>query len=118
MQSLAVAGAVFVPDHQVDGYTAQAPISCRANQLLGDGQSGDIADSQQHDREVARYSLSPQARLSSLVGGDHARFRAQRKVGIKDGGGHVLVELGIRQGGIGLPQRHLAMCPGKVEHTI
>jgi hypothetical protein len=76
--------AVLVDDHEVDGQALQAPVLVRAQQLAHLREVGDVVDAQQHDRQVARDRVGPQARLRSRPARDRARRRAEAGVGVQE----------------------------------
>ncbi|MNP16378.1 hypothetical protein D3C76_1087690 [compost metagenome] len=69
LQLLAVTGLVFVPDQQVEREPLLAPVGMGQHYLLDQMNVGRVADLYQHDRQVARHPLAPQAGLVAPVAG-------------------------------------------------
>ncbi|MNE58975.1 hypothetical protein D3C80_1540380 [compost metagenome] len=61
LQLLAVTGLVFVPDHQVQRQALLSPIGMGKHHLLDQVDVGRVADLHQHDWQVPRQPLAPQA---------------------------------------------------------
>ena len=59
MQQLPVAGAILVPDHQVHGEPLQAPVGVGLHQLAQQIDIRQVADLQQHDRQIAGDGIAP-----------------------------------------------------------
>jgi hypothetical protein len=118
LQHLAVAAAVLVPDHQVHGEALQAPVRVRLHHLADELDVVRIAHLQQHDRQVARDGVAPEARLPAAVAQQHGRQRAQPRVGVEHGAREARVELRIGLRRIDLPQRHPAVGPREVEDAV
>ena len=59
LQQLAVSGAIFVPHHQVHDQSFQAPISVGLYQLAYQIDIRQVANLQQHDRQIARNRIAP-----------------------------------------------------------
>ena len=62
-----VARGVLVPDHQVGQQAAHPPVGVRPEQIAHQLQPIGIADSKQHDGQIARDPESPQSRLALAV---------------------------------------------------
>ncbi|EGF32456.1 hypothetical protein IMCC9480_2461 [Oxalobacteraceae bacterium IMCC9480] len=118
MQLLAIAGVVFVPDDQVDGQTFQAPVRMRLYQLAHQFDVRQFLDLDQHDRQVARNRIAPQARLAAPVLDQRAGIGAQGRIHADDGAGQPAIQLGIGFAGIELAQHDLAMGPGQLEDAV
>ena len=67
VQQLAVARLLLVPDHQVDYQSFQTPVGMRLHHLARQFDIGHVAYLQQHDGQVARNGVRPQAGLAALV---------------------------------------------------
>jgi len=61
LQHLAVTGAIFIPDHEIDRKSLQPPIGVRLHELAHEIDIFEIADLQQHDGQIARDCVTPQA---------------------------------------------------------
>ena len=109
---------IFVPDHQVDRQSFQAPVRVGLHELAHQIDIGRVSDPQQHDRQIAGNGVAPQAGLPAAVLDEDARVGAQRGIGVDDGAGQASIELRVGLGGIELPQDHLAMRPRQVEDAI
>ncbi len=62
-----VTRGVFVPDHQVGQQAPHPPVGMRPEQVAHQVQVVGVAYAEQHDREVARDRVSPEARLTLAV---------------------------------------------------
>ena len=82
LQQLAIAGPIFIPDHQVDGQAFQAPIGMRLHHLANQINVGLVADLQQHDRQVAGNGVAPEAGLAAPIVGNDAGLSAQCRIDI------------------------------------
>ena len=118
VEQLPVTGVIFVPDHQVHRQSFQAPVGVGLDELAHQIDIGRVADLQQHDRQVARNGVAPQAGLPAAVLEENARVGAQRGIGVDDRAGKTPIELRVGLGGIDLPQDHLAMGPRQIEDAI
>ena len=67
VQLLAIARLVLRPDDQVDDEPLQAPVATSPQQLAHEVDVRQVADLQQHDRQVARDRVAPQAGLATTV---------------------------------------------------
>ena len=77
-----------------------------------------VADAHQHDRQIARDAIAPQARLPAAVADQHAGLGPAQRRGIDDRAGQAAVDLRIGFGGVELPQQDLAVRPGQLEDAI
>ncbi len=50
VEQLAIAGMIFVPDHQVDGQPLGAPVGMSLYELTDEVDIGRVSDLEQHDR--------------------------------------------------------------------
>ena len=90
----------------------------RLNELAREFNMGGIGNLQQHDRQVTRDRVAPQARLSATIRDQNTRGCAQRRVGVNHRAREASVKLCIGFARVQLPQHHLAMRPRQFEHTI
>ena len=118
LQQLPVTGAIFVPDHQVHRQSLQAPVGVGLHELAHQIDIRQVADLQQHDRQIAGNGIAPQAGLPAAVLAENGCVGAQRGIGVDDGAGKASIELRVGLGGIDLPQHHLAVRPRQVEDAI
>ena len=118
LQHLPIPAAVLVPYDEVHRQPLQPPVRMRLHQPPHEVDIVCIADLQQHDRQVARDRVAPQAGLPAPVPDEDAVLGAQRRIRVDDGTGETRIELCIGLGGIDLPQRHPAVRPCEVEHAV
>ena len=118
LQHLPVTGAVLVPDHQVHRQSLQAPVGVGLDELAHQLDIGQVADAQQHDRQVAGNGVAPQAGLPAPVAHEHAAVGAQRGMGVDDRAGQASVELRVGLAGVDLAQHHLGVGPGQFEDAV
>ena len=118
LQHLPVAAAILVPDDEIDRQALQPPVRVRLDQPPHEVDVVGVADLQQHDRQVARDRVAPQAGLTAPVAHQHAALGPQRRIGIDHGARQPRVELRVGLGGVDLPQRHEAVRPREVEHAV
>ena len=118
LQPLPVAHVIFVPDHQIDHQTFQAPVGVALDELPREVDVLAVGDLQQHDRQIAGNRVAPETGLPAPVLEQHAGLGAQRGIGVKHGAGQPSVELSVGFGGVDLPQRHAAVRPGEIEHPV
>ena len=118
VQLLAVSRLVLGPDHEVHDQPFQAPVRTRAEQLADEVDVRQVADLQQHDRQVARDRITPQPGLAAAVLQDHRRIGAHGGVGEHDRTRQALVVLGFRFRDAELLQRHLVVRPRQVEDAV
>ena len=118
LQHLPIAGAVFVPDHQVHRQPLQAPVGMGLDELAHQLDIGQVADAQQHDGQVAGNGIAPQAGLPAPVPHEHAAVGAQRGIGVDDRVGQAPVELRVRLARVDLSQHHLGVGPGQLEDAV
>ena len=118
LKLLPIAVAILVPDHQIHRQPLEAPVGVRLHELAHEFDMGGVGNLQQHDRQVTGDCVAPEAGLPATVFDQDARGRAQRCVGVNDRAGEAAVELRIGFGGVELPEHHLAVRPGQLEHAI
>ena len=118
VQDLPVARVIFIPDHQIHLQSTAAPVRVGLNQLAHQFGVSRFANFQQHNGQVARNGVAPQAGLPAPVVLDHVRVSAQRGVGVQDGACQRTVQLCIGFAGIDLLQRHLAVGPSQIENAV
>ena len=118
LQTLAVDVALLVPDHEIDSETLQAPPGMCLHQLAHQFDVVGAADLHQHDRQVARYCVAPQARLAAAVAHQYAPVGAQAGLRVDHRAGQAPVELRIGFAGIELAQHHLRMRPRELEYAV
>ena len=118
LQALAVDVALLVPDHQVHRQALQAPPGMRLHQLAHQLDVVGAGDLHQHDRQVTRDRVAPQARLAAPVAQQHAGLGAQAGLGIDHRAGQARVELRVGLAGVQLAQHHLRVRPGQLEHAV
>ena len=95
LEILGVRRAMFVEDDQVDVEELQPPVLVRAQELADDVEVLRLVDPDQHDRQVARDAVSPQAWCSPFVASQQARRRSERRVRVEDPVGQALEEMGL-----------------------
>ena len=59
LETLPIAVATFVPDHQVDGQALEAPVSMRLHELADEFDIGGVGDLQQDDGQVTGDRVAP-----------------------------------------------------------
>ncbi|MNS87683.1 hypothetical protein D3C72_1216330 [compost metagenome] len=118
VQQLAVTRLLFVPDHQVDDQSLQAPVGMRLHHLARQFDIGRVAYLQQHDGQVAGNGIRPQAGLAALVLDQDAGLGAQGRIRIDHGIGQARIQLRVRFARVQLAQHHLAVRPGQLEHAV
>ena len=114
----AVAREVFVDDDQVAGEPLEAPVGVRAEHIGHKIQAREVADAQQHDRDVPRDAEAPEALLVQFVRGDDFRRRPVARGGVDDGAGEAPVELSLGFAHVDEPQHDLAVGPRHVEGAV
>ena len=67
MEQLTVTGLIFVPNHEVDRQPLETPVRVGADELLDQVNLVLGGNPHQDDRQVARDSIPPQARLAAAV---------------------------------------------------
>ncbi len=118
LELLAVTRLVLVPDHQVHRQAFLPPVGVGLDQLLHQGNVGQVAHLQQDDRQVAGNALAPEPGLAAPVGLQQAVVGAQGGVGVEQRSCHLLEQPGLGQGRVELAQQHLAVGPGQVEDPV
>jgi hypothetical protein len=94
LEFLAISLEFLMHKHQVDFKAFLMPIGMRLYQLLHHTDIGGIAYREQHDRQVTRYGVSPQTRLSPMVGDDGSGIGTEQGIGVEDRTGDLLIEEG------------------------
>ena len=115
LQHRPVAGEILVHDHQVRRQPLHAPVRVGLQHQLEYADAVDVADVQQHDRQIARDPEAPQPRLRPLVAGNDAGRGAAQRIAVNDGGGQAPVDLGIGFAGVEVTQHLLALEPRHFE---
>ena len=118
LQPLAVHVVLFVPDHEVDRESLQPPPRVGLHHLPHEVDVAGLADLHQHDRQVARNRIAPQARLAAPVAQQHRTVGAQRRLRIGHRAGQPRVQLGVGLGRVQLAQHDLAVRPGELEDAV
>ena len=86
--------------------------------LLDQIDAVEVADVQQHDRQIARDAEAPQSGLPQLVAGNDAGRGAAQGIAVNDGVGQAAIDLGIGFGGVEVAQHLLALEPRHFERAL
>ncbi|MNV30687.1 hypothetical protein D3C71_1219660 [compost metagenome] len=118
LQCLAIAARVFVPDHQVHRHALLPPVGMRLDQLAHQLEIGRVLDAQQHNGQIARDGVAPQARLPTAIFQQDGGLGAQQRVLIQDGVGQARVQLRVGIGGVELPHDDLGVGPRQFQRAV
>lgn len=105
-------------DHKVDGQPFHPPVFMRLQQLPDLRDIFEVADTEQHDRQVARNPQRPQARLRAASANDCIRLCPEARVGIDNRRGEPLEVRRLLRLDAQITQLNLSLCPRERLGTV
>jgi len=118
LQILIVRRRALVKNHQIDGEPFHLPVLVSADQLADYFQIFGLVDSDQDDRQVARYIRAPEFRRAALAALQHVGRRPERRIRIEHAICETLKQMRLVGADAQVMQLHLRLGPRERDSAI